>query len=292
MYLQIYLSACIFIIGSAAKCQMVGIGTKEPLSTLDVAGRIHFKHNGQKTPGIYFDGSSAPNRGFIGQVDDSHIGMFGAGGGWTFAMNYYTGHTGIGHSQPTSTLDVQGGIRLRLPGAATGNTLMSADASGNAKWDRPVAFKVAGGPTPDDGQSGFYLPNGQWMKPVFTNIVEYNIGLAWMPIEQAFVAPTRGLYHFDGHFQTSNAAEVICRIILNRNGADTDIYTSLYRYQEGSTVMSGYGYLDINFSTDLRLEAGDKIRLELRGAGATHSGAYIYPMPYSMFFSGRQITPL
>lgn len=289
MYSRIFLSAGISLFSVVANGQMVGIGTNAPLSTLDVAGRIHFKHNGIKTPGIYFDGSTAPNRGFIGHLDDSHIGLFGVGSGWMLAMNFYTGHTSIGHSQPTATLDVQGGIRLRLPGAATGNTLTSADASGNAEWERPIAFKVAGSATPGDINSGFYLPNGQWVKPNFTNIPEYNIGLAWEPVNQVFVAPIRGLYHFDGHFQASSAAEVVCRIVQNRNGTDTDIYTSLYRYQEGSTVINGNQ--DINFSTDLRIEAGDKIRVELRGTSSTYQ-TYIRPLASNMFFSGRLITPL
>jgi hypothetical protein len=290
MYFKILFFVCASTIRVVAIGQMVGIGTNAPLSTLDVAGRIHFKHNGQKTPGIYFDGSTGPNRGFIGHVDENHIGLFGTGGGWTLAMNFNNGHTGIGHSQPTATLDVAGSIRLRLPAAAVANTLTSTDASGNAQWTRPVAFKVAGAPNPDDESTFTKLPNGQWVKPAFSNISEYNIGLSWEPINQVFVVPVRGLYHFDGHFQTSSSsAEIACRIVLTRNNVDSDLFTTFNLYKVGSTLLGGYQSLD--FSTDVRLEAGDRIRVELRGAG-NNFNPIITPAPSDMFFSGRLITPL
>jgi hypothetical protein len=290
MYLRIYLSVCISILSVLVNGQMVGIGTNAPLSTLDVAGRMHFKHNGQKTPGIYFDGSTAPNRGFIGHSDENHIGLFGTGSGWMLAMNFYNGHTSIGHSQPTATLDVQGGIRLRLPGAAVGNTLTSADANGNAQWTKPVAFKVAGAPSINDQNTWTHLSNGQWLKPAFTNIVEYNIGLAWEPVNQVFVAPVRGLYHFDGHFQTNSiAAEVACRMVLTRNNVDSDLFTNFNLYKVGNTLLDGYQSVD--FSTEVRLEAGDRVRVELRGAGAQFTPS-IMPGASDMYFSGRLITVL
>jgi hypothetical protein len=290
MHFKIYLSLCTSILSGVVCGQMVGIGTNAPLSTLDVAGRMHFKHNGQKTPGIYFDGSTAPNRGFIGHSDENHIGMFGAGSGWMLAMNFYNGHTSIGHSQPTATLDVQGGIRLRMPGAAVGNYLTSADANGNAQWNRQVAFKIAGSPDPANSDASVRITNGQWVKPIFTNFAEYNIGLAWEPVNQVFVAPVKGLYHFNGHFQTNSvAAEVACRLVRTRNNVDSDVFTTFNLYKVGSDLLDGWQSLDL--STEINLEAGDRIRVELRGAGARYS-PIILPTPAEMYFSGRLITPL
>lgn len=286
-----FLITCTCLLSVAAFGQNVGIGTTTPSFPLDVAGRIHFKHNGQKTPGIYFDGANGANRGFIGHSDDNHIGFFGGGGaGWMLAMNFYNGFTAIGHGLPTATLDVQGGIRLRLPGAGAGYSVISADGNGNADWERPVAFKVAGSSDPSDVNSGPSLPNGQWVKPVFTNIPEYNIGIAWEPINQEFVAPARGMYHFDGHFQTSGtAAEVACHLMRKRNGADTELHTANHRYQLGNAVLIGYHAVD--FSADFMLEAGDRIRVELRGVSSQY-GTSISPQPSHMFFSGRLVTAL
>lgn len=283
MCLRNFLIVVIFFFCVTTYAQNVGIGTSQPQERLDVAGRVRFRHNGQVTPGIYMDGSSQPNRGFVGHYDENHIGLYGAGAQWMLAMNFNNGNTSIGHAQPAATLDVQGSIRLRLPNAALGYNVASADASGNAKWNRPIAFKVG-------GSVGTALHNGQWVKPGFSNFPEYNLGFAWEPINQQFVAPLRGAYQFVGHFQTNSlAAEVTCRLIRTRNNVDTEMHTVIHRYQLGNTLLKGYHPVD--FNVELLLETGDIVRVELRGGGAEYLPG-IDGQPQSMFFSGRLITAL
>ncbi len=97
----------------SSNAQNVGIGTTTPLVKLDVAGRMRLQHNAGQTAGIFFDGTSAPQRSFTGTINNDHVGIFGIGSGWKFAFNVNNGFVGIGVADPTTTLDVTGGFRLR-----------------------------------------------------------------------------------------------------------------------------------------------------------------------------------
>jgi hypothetical protein len=71
----------------------VGIGTGQSADyPLDVNGRMRVRHKGGATAGIFFNGSTGSERGFVGMQDDNNIGFYGnAGAGWGLTMNLQNG---------------------------------------------------------------------------------------------------------------------------------------------------------------------------------------------------------
>jgi hypothetical protein len=78
----------------------VGIGNNNPLSLLDVNGRMRVR-NGNGTAGIFFmESSNTVDRGFLGMQNDNSIGLYGYnGGGWGLTMDTQTGNVNILGSQ-------------------------------------------------------------------------------------------------------------------------------------------------------------------------------------------------
>lgn len=83
----------------------VGIGTEAPAYKLDLAGRMRIR-NTNVTAGIYFDGTTLPNRSFVGTLNEDHMGFWGGGGAsWNLVMNVNNGNVGIGKQAPQFPLD-------------------------------------------------------------------------------------------------------------------------------------------------------------------------------------------
>jgi hypothetical protein len=78
----------------------VGIGTGESADyPLDVNGRVRIRHKGGATAGIFFNGSTGSERGFVGLQDDNNIGFYGNGDvGWGLTMNLQNGSLRINGS--------------------------------------------------------------------------------------------------------------------------------------------------------------------------------------------------
>ena len=86
----------------------LGIGTSNPTYRLDVNGRMRLRHN-EESSGIYFNKSNNTEEGFVGMQSDNKIGFYGGGGGdWNLVMNTTNGNVGIGTTNPTAILHVDG----------------------------------------------------------------------------------------------------------------------------------------------------------------------------------------
>ncbi|MES2648260.1 MAG: hypothetical protein V4717_15395 [Bacteroidota bacterium] len=258
----IVLIAITMLCTKTTSAQNVGIGTTSPLVKLDVAGRLRLQHNAGQTAGIFFDGTSEPQRSFIGTINNDHVGIFGAGTGWKFAFNVNNGNVGIGATDPTTTLDVNGGFRLRGTFPAKGHVLTSVDASGNADWQAPVAFKVSGLLNGASQNIGNY----SWTKVMFNSSLNYNLGLNFQPLLSQFLIAEKGVYSFTfqltydlNYYLNENTA----RLRLNRNGNISTVndFNHLYKGVDDNGEFS-YTNSSIQSSYEGNFEAGDIVWLE------------------------------
>jgi hypothetical protein len=101
----------------------VGIGTATPGYKLDVAGRIRLRSGGNasNTAGLWLNNiSNSALTGFMGALNDSYIGFYGTGSGWSLIMNTDNGNVGIGTFNPTYKLSVNGTIQAKEVRVETG----------------------------------------------------------------------------------------------------------------------------------------------------------------------------
>jgi hypothetical protein len=87
----------------------VGIGITNPLSPLDVGGRIRSRGDTAfNTAGIWLQrADTASDRAFVGMFGDGYVGFFGnAGASWGLVMNVTNGNVGIGATSPAHLLQV------------------------------------------------------------------------------------------------------------------------------------------------------------------------------------------
>ena len=119
---KILLPCIMFFIMNAGVAQNVIIGANNDQFVLQVNGNIHLKHTAGANAGIYFEGLT-PNvaRGYIGMIDDNHLGIKGTGPEWGLAVNTSNGNVGIGTASPEYKLDVNG--RMRLLTKSQNNTI-------------------------------------------------------------------------------------------------------------------------------------------------------------------------
>jgi hypothetical protein len=284
-------SSSFSMIISTAKNVGIGLGVNLPEYKLDIGGRVRLQHNTtlNETAGYWLDGTTAGPRSFVGTIDDNHIGIWGnTGAGWNIAMNVNNGNTGIGTSSPTARLDINGSIRLRNANPKTGSVLISSDANGNAIWQSAAAFHVSGtnnGPLP--------VPANTWTKFYFDLLTEYNAGLTYEPINSQFVAPYKGIYHFTGQvtlfFDKTQTQGITLK--SDRLGIITTLATKLLNH--GAITVSGSQHNNTNMhsmdiSTDVLLEPGDKVWLEVYHGDATYSNGY----KFYDWFTGTLISRL
>ena len=265
----------------------IGLAGALPSYQLDIEGRIRFR-NSTNTAGIWFDGTAFTPRSFIGMMNDDYVGIYGiAGSGWNFVMNVDDGNTGIGTSAPTAKLDLNGSLRIRSNSPKLGSVFVSTDVNGNAEWMAPGAFRAQGSV---DGNPTSISSN-TWTKLLFSSTVSYNAGSHYQPLASQFVAPVRGIYHFNAQTTWLNRRySVGIGLEGTRNGVSITTLPQ-YSYSNGRVLHSGnYYYLykaNIeSLSVDVKLEAGDIIWLKVyRNAGDDLSAD-----PTQTWFTGRLVT--
>lgn len=281
-----FITTVFFLSAQLAIAQNVGIGTNTPIVKLDVAGRLRLQQNGQQTAGIFFDGTIAPQRSFIGTIDNDHVGIFGAGAGWKFAFNVTNGYVGVGIPIPTATLDVNGSLRIRQAGAGKGSTLVAQDALGNAEWQAPIAFRVLG----YSYGAHINFPHDTWTDINFGTNIDYNYGNGYNSGVSEFIAPKKGIYHFTSQLYF-NATSEHCsqRLLYKRNGIST--VASIVSYSTGFE-QEFWGFTSL-LNVDIELEAGDAVRIE--GLARDFDGSdsrQISGNGTNTWWSGRLVTVL
>ena len=243
----------------------IGIGTTSPAFRLDLKGRIRIQHDGN-TAGIWFDGTTSPARSLIGTYTNDYFGIYGSGGaGWGFVMNVNNGNIGIGTTDPTRKLDINGSVRIRGNSPAKGSTLSSIDDQGNATWAKPYAFSVGG----TVNNVPFLIENITWTKVLFNQNPTYNAGAAYLPAVSEFDVQEKGIYHFKSVITfLEKAYKHSIRIRLRRNGVTSTIgeiyHEGFFYHQQYFGSSQGDGNFDdpMSISVQAQLLPGDRVWVE------------------------------
>jgi hypothetical protein len=107
----------------------IGIGTTVPTQKLDIDGQIRIRGG---DPGV--------GKVLISDADGAAIWDIIVASRWSANGNnisYNTGNVGIGVSDPSQKLDVDGQIRIRGGNPAI-NKVLTSDANGNGTWELPT----------------------------------------------------------------------------------------------------------------------------------------------------------
>lgn len=91
--------------------QNVGIGNVSPEYKLDISGRMRLRGgiNNNFSAGIWLSGTGADSAqviAFSGMRSDTTLGIYGEGFGWSYLMDYRTGHIGLKGNTPDPTVPV------------------------------------------------------------------------------------------------------------------------------------------------------------------------------------------
>ncbi|HSK12486.1 MAG TPA: hypothetical protein VK907_04675 [Phnomibacter sp.] len=193
-------------------------------------------------------------------------------------------NVGIGTNSPTSTLDVNGTIRIRGGSPGAGKVLTS-DANGNASWksDNFVAFRAAG--LLDNVP--LTLIQAGWKKVHYSLNPQYNIGIGYSGLSGNFVAPFKGIYHFDVRADLMDQQwEVHMRLVQKRGNTQWD--AAYIRNTAMSTSDHGVKQLhNMVISTDLMVEAGDTFWVEVYSWGS--SNVRISPATRANWFGAHMV---
>ncbi|MCX6316304.1 MAG: hypothetical protein NTW29_03380 [Bacteroidetes bacterium] len=101
--------------------QNVGIGNRAPVYPLDISGRLRIRGGANEnfSSGIWFSGTGADSaqiKAFWGMRQDTVMGAYGEGTGWSFLMDYRTGHIGLKGNTPDPAVPI-------TMGASTGDKI-------------------------------------------------------------------------------------------------------------------------------------------------------------------------
>src|SRR5258706_9252091 len=129
-----------------------GAGVTNPVYRLDVNGRMRLRYNGEQT-GIYFNKSNNAEAGFMGMLDDTHMGFYGNnGGGWGLVMNTLNGFLGSLRIESNNTIEFGAGIAGKNQDAGKIGYQKFSDAldivgAGTSEAERKVKIWADGGTT-------------------------------------------------------------------------------------------------------------------------------------------------
>lgn len=273
----------------------IGLGTTAPAFRLDIAGRMRIQQD-TSTAGIWFDGVSTTRRSFVGTYSNDYVGIYGNGGaGWDFVMNVNNGNIGIGTTEPTRTLDINGNVRWRGGSPKKGSILTSVDNLGNAVWGETHAFRMGG----TVNNVPFLIENLTWTKVFFNLAPSYNAGGGYIPAESEYEIEEKGIYHFNSvitYLEKANKHSI--RIRMRRNGVVSTIgeiyHEGFFYHQNYFGNDTGLGNFDdpMHISVQAQLLPGDRVWVEafidIHESGGSNTN--ISEDPTRSWFSGKLIS--
>lgn len=208
-----------------------------------------------------------------------------------FTNAYTQSRVGIGTTQPTATLDVNGSVRFNTGNAQAGRVLTATNSQGDAAW-RPltataplVAFAATG--SAPGGPSNF--PNDNKMYRVPFSGMDYNFGshyTGWtnQPGYNVFTVPVAGVYAFDVQVRWVNngssfASMAIALIYEAPNGVKTELAGNFT-----ANVAGGNPYFCQSLRGHFSLLPGYKVYVEVKNGS---SGARSIENSRLTFFNGH-----
>lgn len=214
--------------------------------------------------GLAIKGTSYLGHGILGVTysDNAHAGIRGdaTGNGSAGVRGSSSNATGVG----VDAVNTGGGVALNVNGnlkIAGGNTnpgngaILTSDATGNARWQGPVAFKARGLLNSGAGN----IPPGDKTKIMFLS-ENHDFGNDFDIANSYFIVPQKGLYHIDARADWEWAMYILASIelILERNGTKYTLTNGEWHDPDGEiTAPTNL------ISTDFILEAGDKLWIEV-----------------------------
>ena len=251
----------------------LGIGTPTPLAILHVSDPATEKLRLENTTGLnlgirnelYFKTGTYFTGGIktIGTAANAaRLGFFTyAGTSSTALVERLTildgGNVGIGKSDPTAKLEVNGTMKI-TDGTQGDKKVLTSDAAGNATWQNQAYGNT----------ERFHFQRVR-ENGVETMTTKYNYGTAVLYPSgilyhrMRIIINTSGLYHFDLNCQVTTAAPVpfFASLVVEKN---TFNYI-LSNLTPGYDNPSGYQVAFIDKSFDIYLLAGESIDFDLQG---------------------------
>ena len=159
-------------------------------------------------------------------------------------------NVGIGTTSPdpAASLDLGGAIKIQGGSPGTGKVLVS-DAAGLASWDGRFGFRAVS--STNQVVPGSTLTDVTFEAEDYDDLNAFNLGT------ETFTAPVAGVYHFDISVEINQADSdgAVCVLHLVVNGTDEVVQEFEYN--------TGYSYRSYNFSCDLKLAAGDDVKVQV-----------------------------
>lgn len=170
------------------------------------------------------------------------------------------GKTGINTFFPTTTLDVNGTVKIR-GGAPGANKVLTSDASGVGSWN--IASYDSSRGTGFWANNGFSQPFSTSFLPVF---ISENFDDGNNIVNGLFTAPATGLYHFNvnASFSFSNlSSQSTIQLVLESPAS------AFYGTQSQLFPTAFTGVADTQVSTIVKLTKNSQVRVSINVYGTT-----------------------
>lgn len=267
-----------------------------------VQGNSSFHHavvgisGGTSKAGVRGEATGLSGIGVFGTANgETGVGVYGSVTSGTAVYGLSTSGVGVrALSASGLALEVNGNLRI-----AGGNTtpsngaVLTSDAQGNATWkNNRIAFRATG---VNENFNG--LSSGTYARVHFgTEHYDYgnhyllHVGSNPGTTASTFMAPVDGVYHFDAAAEVTvseylnNIQYANIRLRLNRNGVLSTIAIQDLTVDD-NLKLSASG----NISTGVRLQAGDRVFVEVRQVSSGPGNVFGGPNALGAYFTGHLV---